>query len=106
MSENSTTPEESAKPATAGPATESRATEHPESHRAGAVEHASRQVDPSEQAEGLGAGLGEHATGDIVIDAALQDLQDAPADDLDAQVEAGRRVQQTLQSRLSDLGGE
>ncbi|HEY3534018.1 MAG TPA: hypothetical protein VGK60_00510 [Pedococcus sp.] len=48
--------------------------------------------------------LGEHATGDIVIDSALQDLHDAPADDLDAQIEAGRRVQQTLQARLGDLG--
>ena len=50
--------------------------------------------------------LGEHSTGDIVIDSALQDLRDAPADDLDAQVEAGRRVHQTLQGRLSHLGGE
>lgn len=52
------------------------------------------------------AGLGDHATGDIVIDSALQDLRDAPADDLDAQIEAGRRVHQTLHGRLSDLGGE
>jgi DNA polymerase-3 subunit gamma/tau len=51
-------------------------------------------------------GLGEHATGDIVIDSALQDLRNAPDDDLDAQVEAGRRVQETLQARLGDLGGE
>jgi hypothetical protein len=50
--------------------------------------------------------LGEHATGDIVIDSALQDLRDAPTDDLDAQIEAGRRVHQTLQGRLSHLGGE
>ncbi|WP_406831136.1 hypothetical protein ABEG17_19350 [Pedococcus sp. KACC 23699] len=50
--------------------------------------------------------LGEHSTGDIVIDSALQDLRDAPADDLDAQLEAGRRVHQTLQGRLSHLGGE
>ncbi len=50
--------------------------------------------------------LGEHATGDIVIDAALQDLQNAPGDDLDAQLEAGAAVStQTLQGRLSDLGG-
>lgn len=53
-----------------------------------------------------GAGLGDRATGDIVIDSALQDLRDAPADDLDAQIEAGRRVHRTLQGRLSDLGGE
>ena len=52
------------------------------------------------------AGLGDHATGDIVIDSALQDLRNAPDDDLDAQVEAGRRVHQTLHGRLSDLGGE
>lgn len=45
-------------------------------------------------------------TGDIVIDAALQDLQNASPDDLDAQIEAGQRVHQTLQARLSDLGGE
>ena len=51
-------------------------------------------------------GLSDAATGDIVIDAALLDLRDAPADDLDAQIEAGRRVHQTLQARLSDLGGE
>lgn len=51
-------------------------------------------------------GLGDAATGDIVIDAALQDLRDAPADDLDAQLEAGGRVHRTLQARLSDLGDE
>jgi len=50
--------------------------------------------------------LREHATGDIVIDAALQDLRDAPEDDLDARIAAGRRVHQTLQGRLSHLGGE
>jgi hypothetical protein len=50
-------------------------------------------------------GLGEHATGDIVIDAALQDLQNAPGDDLDRQLEAGAAVHATLQGRLSDLGG-
>jgi hypothetical protein len=50
--------------------------------------------------------LGEHATGDIVIDSALQDLRNAPDDDLDMQIEAGRRVQETLQARLGDLGGE
>ena len=70
--------------------------------RASAVSHASKQEDPSAQAEGLG----DNATGDIVIDSALQDLQGAPADDLDAQIEAGQRVQQTLQGRLRDLGGE
>ena len=50
--------------------------------------------------------LGEHTTGDIVIDSALQDLRDAPEDDLDARIAAGRRVHQTLQGRLSHLGGE
>jgi hypothetical protein len=44
-------------------------------------------------------------TGDIVIDSALRDLAAAPADDLDAQLEAGEAVHRTLQSRLSDLGG-
>jgi DNA polymerase-3 subunit gamma/tau len=51
-------------------------------------------------------GLGDTATGDIVIDSALQDLRDAPDDDLDAQIEAGQRGHRTLQGRLSDLGGE
>lgn len=75
----------------------------PESSTLGAaVSHASRLEDPSADAEGLG----EHATGDILIDSALSDLTAAPADDLDAQIEAGQRVQQTLQARLSDLGGE
>jgi DNA polymerase-3 subunit gamma/tau len=42
----------------------------------------------------------------VLIDAALQDLEDAAPDDLDAQIEAGQRVHRTLQSRLSDLGGQ
>jgi hypothetical protein len=71
-----------------------------------AVAHASRHENPTDSAESLGTGLGDRATGDIVIDSALQDLQDAPQDDLDAQIDAGQRVQQTLQARLSDLGGE
>lgn len=71
-----------------------------------AVAHASQHENPTDRAESLGTGLGDQATGDIVIDSALQDLQDAPADDLDAQIDAGQRVQQTLQARLSDLGGE
>jgi hypothetical protein len=45
-------------------------------------------------------------TGDVLIDAALRGLDEAPPEDLDAQIEAGRRVHQTLQARLSDLGGE
>ena len=61
---------------------------------------------PQPPASGSAPDLGEHATGDIVIDSALQDLRDAPGDDLDAQIEAGRRVHQTLQGRLSHLGGE
>ena len=73
---------------------------------AAAVAHASAHENPSDSAESLGTGLGDHATGDIVIDSALQDLQNAPQDDLDAQIDAGQRVQQTLQARLSDLGGE
>ncbi len=44
-------------------------------------------------------------TGDLVIDAALRDLAAAPADDLDAQLDAGEAVHRTLQSRLGDLGG-
>jgi len=44
------------------------------------------------------------ATGDIVIDAALRDLSQVPADDLDAQIEAAEAVQRTLQGRLADLG--
>ena len=44
-------------------------------------------------------------TGDLVIDAALRDLAAAPADDLDAQLEAGEAVHRTLRSRLDDLGG-
>jgi hypothetical protein len=48
---------------------------------------------------------GPPETGDIVIDAALQDLAAATDDDLDAQLEAGEAVHRTLQSRLSDLGG-
>lgn len=75
----------------------------PEAGRAGdAVAHASGHEDPTALAEGLGP----DATGDIVIDSALQDLAAAPDDDLDAQIEAGQRVQETLQARLSDLGGE
>jgi hypothetical protein len=73
---------------------------------AAAVAHASQHENPTDRAESLGTGLGDHATGDIVIDAALQDLQNAPRDDLDAQIDAGQRVQETLQARLSDLGGE
>ena len=44
-------------------------------------------------------------TGDLVVDAALRDLAAAPADDLDAQLEAGEAVHRTLRSRLDDLGG-
>jgi DNA polymerase-3 subunit gamma/tau len=79
--------------------------ESPDS-RGAAVAHASQHENPSDRSESLGTGLGDHATGDIVIDSALQDLRNAAPDDLDAQIDAGQRVQQTLQSRLSDLGGE
>jgi hypothetical protein len=44
-------------------------------------------------------------TGDIVVDAALRDLASVPTDDLDGQLAAGEHVQQTLRSRLGDLGG-
>jgi hypothetical protein len=66
------------------------------------VAHASGLEDPTALAEGLG----DAATGDVVIDRVLKDLQQAPPDDLDAQIEAGQRVHDTLKSRLSDLGGE
>jgi hypothetical protein len=66
------------------------------------VAHTSALEDPVALAEGLG----DAATGDIVIDSALEDLQQVPDDDLDAQIEAGQRVHDTLKSRLSDLGGE
>ncbi|NYG08255.1 DNA polymerase-3 subunit gamma/tau [Phycicoccus badiiscoriae] len=78
----------------------------PDSGHAAEVARTSRHDNPTDRAESLGTGLGDQATGDIVIDAALQDLQDAPADDLDAQIQAGQRVQQTLHARLSDLAGE
>jgi hypothetical protein len=65
-----------------------------------------QQPEPQQPEAPVEQGLGEHATGDIVIDSALQDLRNATHDDLDAQIEAGRRVQQTLQARLGDLGGE
>ena len=61
---------------------------------------------PPVAGDGPAPDLGEHATGDIVIDSALQDLRDAPEGDLDAPIAAGRRVRQTLQGRLSHLGGE
>ncbi len=44
-------------------------------------------------------------TGDAPIDAALRELADAPAADLDALLSAGEAVHRTLQSRLTDLGG-
>ncbi|CCH78114.1 conserved hypothetical protein [Nostocoides japonicum T1-X7] len=44
-------------------------------------------------------------TGDIVVDAALEELAAADPGDLDAQLSSGERVQRTLQGRLSDLGG-
>jgi len=53
-----------------------------------------------------GAPASPGETGDLLIDAALQDLEDAAPDDLDAQIESGQRVHRTLQSRLSDLGGQ
>ena len=53
-----------------------------------------------------GAPTSDGPTGDPQIDAALAGLAGAAPDDLDAQVEAGGRVHRTLQSRLSDLGGQ
>ncbi len=66
------------------------------------VAHTSGLEDPSALAEGLG----DVATGDVIIDSVLEELQQVPPDDLDAQIEAGERVHDTLKSRLSDLGGE
>lgn len=43
-------------------------------------------------------------TGDIVVDAALRDLAAVPPEDLDGQQAAGEHVQDTLRSRLGDLG--
>ncbi|CAN7412628.1 hypothetical protein [Knoellia sp. LjRoot47] len=60
------------------------------------------------ESDQTGGGTGTPAapeTGDLVIDAALRDLAEAPENDLDAQVERGEQVQRTLQGRLSDLGG-
>jgi hypothetical protein len=48
---------------------------------------------------------GPPETGDIVIDAALRDLADTAADDLDGQLSTGEAVHRTLQGRLGDLGG-
>lgn len=42
-------------------------------------------------------------TGDIVIDAALRDLNAADQRDLDAQIERAESLQRTLQGRLADL---
>jgi hypothetical protein len=48
---------------------------------------------------------GPPETGDIVIDAALRDLADTAAEDLDGQLATGEAVHRTLQGRLGDLGG-
>ncbi|HEV7145461.1 MAG TPA: hypothetical protein VGN48_00545 [Pedococcus sp.] len=82
-------------------------TEHSEQH---SPQHSEQHSPPDAHPETdrtppSSTDLGDHATGDLVVDAALQDLQNAPADDLDAQLEAAGRVHQTLQARLSDLGG-
>jgi hypothetical protein len=50
--------------------------------------------------------VSEGPTGDPQVDAALADLEAAAPHDLDAQIEAGQQVHRTLQSRLSDLGGQ
>ena len=44
-------------------------------------------------------------TGDLVIDAVIGDLAACSPTDLDDLVDAGERVQRTLQGRLADLGG-
>jgi DNA polymerase-3 subunit gamma/tau len=61
---------------------------------------------PSPKPAPPGAPSGDGPTGDAQIDAALAELDTAAPDDLDAQIEAGQRVHRTLQSRLSDLGGQ
>lgn len=63
-------------------------------------------VSPAAPAAQTGEAGESGETGDVLIDAALRGLDEAPSEDLDAQIEAGRRVHQTLQARLSDLGGE
>ena len=76
---------------------------------AGSTEDASvapvGSADPADPASPENAAPPAPETGDLVIDAALRNLADAPPDDLDAQVEQGEQVQRTLQGRLSDLGG-
>ena len=62
--------------------------------------------------EALGASAGSDGlapeapaeTGDIVIDAALRDLDAVDAADLDGHVEAAEALQRTLQGRLANLG--
>ncbi len=44
-------------------------------------------------------------SGDLVIDAALADLDAVAAHDLDGFIASGEAVHQTLKSRLTDLGG-
>lgn len=44
-------------------------------------------------------------TGDLVIDAALQELAAADPDRPDQVLEAGGRLEAALRSRLTDLGG-
>jgi hypothetical protein len=63
------------------------------------------QPPPPEPATTATADEGAPETGDLVIDAALRDLADTPAADLDGQIERGEQVQRTLQGRLSHLGG-
>ncbi|GGB68467.1 hypothetical protein N798_08770 [Knoellia flava TL1] len=78
------------------------------------VQPGSDEPEPAGETDDTGSADGAEAptqgapapeTGDLVIDAALRDLAEAPEDDLDAQVERGEQVQRTLQGRLSDLGG-
>ncbi|HEV7171558.1 hypothetical protein [Pedococcus sp.] len=77
-------------------------TDQPVDHQPADEDQPSENADEPQQQR---TSLGEHATGDIIIDAALQDLQNAPRDDLDRQLEAGAAVHATLQGRLADLGG-
>lgn len=57
---------------------------------------------PAEQADN--DDLRAVMTGDIVIDAALRDLDAVDVADLDGHVEAAEALQRTLQGRLANLG--
>ena len=45
-------------------------------------------------------------TGDVVVDAVLEEFDRVTGEPLDAHVEVGEKVHRTLQARLADLGDE